>query len=111
MIDAILQISTATACGIIVWRAEGHISHMDSGTDMGVRLSFFCILVYAAIGVAAIALSALRDLGVIGEAVGFALTYTPAWRDAISAWGVAGIMLCERRIRLLSKASDRRGPA
>jgi hypothetical protein len=91
MIDFILQFSTVAACALIVVRTEPALNRMHRATPLLVRLSFYQLAVAASAEALAVA----------------SFCHVPSWREALLAGGVATLMLCERRIRLISHASRR----
>lgn len=90
--DLLLEAGTAIACGIVVLRTEPAINHMHGGTDFWVRLSFWQM--WCACGV---------ELLTIGL-----YQHTPDWREALLSGGLAALLLCERRLRYLSRGLSRR---
>lgn len=89
--DAALQILTAVACMVICARAEGSCNHMTDKTDHGIRYAFLFLV------------------GVSGAmVVAICLGYVPGWREAALSVGFAAVMLCDRRLRRLSSAADRK---
>lgn len=90
--DLAFQLSTAVGCLLVFFRAEGAINRMTRQTAMIVRLAFEQLAAAAAAGLVAIAF----------------FRYVPNWHELLMAGGVASLMMCERRIRLLSRDSRRR---
>jgi hypothetical protein len=89
--DTGMQALTLVACAIVIVRAEPAMNRMSRATLMTVRLAFYQLAVAAGAEVVAI---------LVGR--------VPSWRETLMACGIATLMLCERRIRLLSRVSDRR---
>ena len=94
MMDLALQIVTVIACAIVVFRVEPALNKMTGGTLMIVRLSFYQLAVGAGAELLAI----------------LAFGYVPGLREMVMACGIATLLLCERRIRLLSRSCARRTP-
>ncbi len=88
--DAVLQIMTATACLIVIVRADAALNNMDKHTDTLVRYAFLLLAASAAAGIFAIWLG-----------------YVPGWREPLMSGGIAALMLAERRIRLLGNRTNR----
>lgn len=92
MIDFALQLSTSLACGIVVLRTEPALNQMHGKTDFWVRLAFWQMCVACGIE--------LLTIGLYG--------HVPDWREALLSGGLAALLLCERRLRYLSRGLSRR---
>lgn len=89
--EEVCQAITAAACLIVIIRSEGAINRMTRATNMLVRLSFMQIAASAVAGLLAIGIG-----------------YVPGWREILMSWGVAALMICDRRLRRITSAADRR---
>jgi membrane protein YqaA with SNARE-associated domain len=85
MIDAALQITSALSAFIVLVRAEPALSRMSGSTHPLIRLSVWLLVVGAAARLGSIVL-----YGIV----------PPAY-EVITAAGVALLLLCERRVRIL----------
>lgn len=90
MMDIAMEAATILACMVIVLRAEPAMNRMTRDTLLTVRLAFYQLAVAAGAEIVAILLGRI-----------------PTWREALMACGIAMLMLCERRIRLLSRVSKK----
>lgn len=80
----LLKAIVLVAAAVIVVRAEPALNRMSKTTPFLVRVSFH-----------------LLTLGAVAEIV-FVLTGgTPAWQSAITTAGIAALLFCERRMRIL----------
>jgi hypothetical protein len=84
MITLLLQAIVLVAASVIVVRAEPALNRMSKTTPLLVRLSFH-----------------LLTLGAIAEIVFVLAGGIPAWQSAITTAGIAALLLCERRMRIL----------
>lgn len=85
MIDAALQIASALSAFVVLLRAEPALGRMSAATPPAVRISIWLLVVGAA--------ARLGSIVLYGA--------TPTIYEAITAAGVALLLLCERRIRIL----------
>lgn len=85
MIDAALQIASALSAFVVLLRAEPALGRMSRATPHAVRISIWLLVVGAAARLGSIVL-----YGAV----------PPAY-EVITAAGVALLLLCERRIRIL----------
>lgn len=85
MIDAVLQALAALACVVVIVRAEPALSRMTQYTDMRVRIAIWLCIVGAA--------------GRLGWIV---LGGVPDPITVIMMIGLAALLICERRIRVLT---------
>lgn len=84
MITLLLQAIVLMAAAIIVVRAEPALNRMSKSTPFLVRVSFH-----------------LLTLGAIAEIVFVLAGGIPAWQSAITTVGIAALLFCERRMRIL----------
>lgn len=92
MTDALIQAITTVSCLIVLARTEPALNRMCGATDMFIRVSFWQMAVVAAIELLSLLFYA----------------YTPGWRECLLSSGLAMLLLCERRIRLLTRIYRRR---
>lgn len=85
MIDAALQIASALSAFVVLLRAEPALGRMSGATPPAVRVSLWLLVVGTAARLGSIVLYG---------------TVPPAY-EVITAAGVALLLLCERRIRIL----------
>lgn len=85
MIDAALQIASALSAFVVLLRAEPALGRMSGATHPVVRISLWLLVVGAAARLGSIVL-----YGTV-----------PTAYEVITAAGVALLLLCERRIRIL----------
>lgn len=85
MIDAALQVVSAFSAFVVLVRAEPALSRMSGATHPVVRISIWLLVVGAAARLGSIVL-----YGIV-----------PPIYEVITAAGVALLLLCERRIRIL----------
>lgn len=85
MIDMALQIVSAGAAGVILYRSEPALNRMSGHTHIMVRISMFLIVVSAA--------------AQLGSVVLFG--HIPSASEALLFAGVASLLSCERRMRVL----------
>lgn len=76
---------------IIIARSEPAINRMSGCTPMLVRLSFLAL-----------------TIGAAAEIVSIVTGTPPGWPDTIIISGVAALLLCEKRMRILCPAVPRR---
>ena len=76
---------------VIVVRAEPALNRMDSRTPILVRLSFLML-----------------TLGAVAEILFLLSGEMPSWSTAIVFAGIAVLLVCERRLRLLDPAARKR---
>lgn len=84
MITLLLQAIVLMAAAIVVVRAEPALNRMSKSTPFLVRVSFH-----------------LLTLGAIAEIVFVLAGGIPAWQSAITTVGIAALLFCERRMRIL----------
>lgn len=84
MIQLLLSIASALACTMILWRAEPALNCMTPGTHFTVRLAMWLLVVGAAAQLLALAMGAV-----------------PQWPTVVLELGVACLLYCERRLRVL----------
>lgn len=84
MIALLLQAVVLAAAAIIVVRAEPALNRMSKTTPFLVRVSFH-----------------LLTLGAVAEIVFVLAGGIPAWQSAITTVGIAALLFCERRMRIL----------
>lgn len=86
MMDIINQLAAVLACIVVVVRTEPAINRMDPSVPLLLRLAFWCLCVAA--------------LGAVAEVVA---GQVPPWPATLGAAGVALLLICERRIRYLTR--------
>lgn len=84
--NILAQILGFVLCAAILARVEPAINRMGRDTPRLVRLAFALLAVGAAAGILAIATGAV-----------------PEWHVLILAAGIAALLLCERRLRILTR--------
>lgn len=82
--DLILQCTALLLAGVMLWRAEPALNRMSRCTPFLVRLAFLLI----AVGALALGLSVLSGR-------------VPDVQTVLIAAGVAALLVCERRLRVL----------
>lgn len=85
MTPLLIQATALIACAIIVARAEPALNRMGKSTPILIRLSIHLL-----------AVGALSEIGCIlfsGE--------VPNWPTVIISIGIAALLVCERRLRVL----------
>ena len=88
--DLLSQIAASAACGIIIARCELALGRMRAGSSpVLLMLSFWCLVV-AALG--GITLILIRPF---------------PWPATVGALGVALLLMCERRVRYLTRIPKR----
>lgn len=92
MTPLLLSITSAAACAVILWRAEPALNRMTADTPAPVRVSMWLLTVGAAAQLLALALGAV-----------------PQWPTVLLELGVACLLYCERRLRVLVPRQQRRG--
>lgn len=93
MTALLLKIVVLLAAGVIVVRAEPALNRMSRCTPFMIRASFH-----------------LLTVGAIAEIVFILAGDVPSWPTAITSVGVAALLFCERRLRLLCPPPRRRLP-
>lgn len=93
MTTMLLQSIVLVAAVIIVWRAEPALNRMSPCTPFLIRVSFLMLAV-----------------GAVAEIVFIFAGDVPSWPTAITSAGVAALLFCERRLRLLCPPQRRRTP-
>lgn len=93
MTTLLLQAIVLMAAIIIVVRAEPALNRMSRCTPFLIRSSFH-----------------LLALGAVAEIVFILSGDVPSWPTAITSAGVAALLFCERRLRLLCPPHRRRLP-
>lgn len=88
-----MQICTGLACVIVMVRTEPAFNNMHGGTDFWVRLVFWLMAVVCGIEILAMAF----------------YSHVPDWREALLAGTLAALLLCERRLRYLTRLGSKRG--
>ncbi len=91
MITLLLQAIVLMAASIVVVRAEPALNRMSKSTPFLVRVSFHML-----------------TLGAIAEIVFVLAGGIPAWQSAITTAGIAALLFCERRMRILFPNHQRR---
>lgn len=85
--DLLSQIAAAVACGIIIARCEPALNRMQAGSSpVLLMVAFWCLLVAALGGITLILIGAV-----------------PPWPATVGALGVALLLMCERRVRYLTR--------
>ena len=92
MMEGAVRILTAIACLIVLARTEPALNRMCGATDLFVRVSFWQMAVAASIELLSILFYG----------------YAPGWRECLLSSGLALLLLCERRIRMLTRIARRR---
>lgn len=87
----LVQIAVIVAAVMIVVRAEPALNRMSRDTPFVVRVAFH-----------------LLALGAVAEIVFIVAGDVPSWPMAIVTLGVAALLVCERRLRLLCPPVKRR---
>lgn len=85
MCAIVLRVVVLLASVIVLARSEPALNRMDRDTSLIVRVAFHLLAVGAA---AQIVFLVLGDL--------------PSWPTAIVLVGVAGLLICEKRLRILA---------
>lgn len=85
-----LQIIVVVAAVVIVLRAEPALNRMNRSTPILVRLAFY-----------------LLTLGAVAEILFVLAGRVPTWPTAIMLAGIAAMLFCERRLRLLYPTARR----
>jgi hypothetical protein len=93
MTTAILQAIVLMAAIVIVVRSEPALNRMSPCTPFMIRASFH-----------------LLTVGAVAEIVFILAGDVPSWPTAITSVGVAALLFCERRLRLLCPPTRRRLP-
>lgn len=93
MTTSILQAIVLMAALVIVVRSEPALNRMSRCTPFMIRASFH-----------------LLTVGAIAEIVFILAGDVPSWPTAITSVGVAALLFCERRLRLLCPPTRRRLP-
>lgn len=93
MTTSILQAIVLVAALVIVVRSEPALNRMSRCTPFMIRASFH-----------------LLTVGAIAEIVFILAGDVPSWPTAITSVGVAALLFCERRLRLLCPPTRRRLP-
>lgn len=93
MIANILSVIVMVAAIVIVIRAEPALNRMNACTPFMVRSAFH-----------------LLTLGSTAEIVSILLGEAPSWPTAIVFLGVASLLVCERRLRVLCPSLKRNSP-
>lgn len=86
LFDLLAQSGGIALCIVIFWRAESAINRMGKDTLRLVRIAFVLLAVGAAAMVVLILLGAV-----------------PSWPSLLICAGVAALLFCERRIRVLTR--------
>lgn len=84
MIDAILALLTVASSAIILWRAEPALNRMSPATPFVVRLAVWLLVVAACAQLVTLITGRLPD-----------------WPAVLLQLGVAALLMCERRLRVL----------
>lgn len=87
-----LQAVALAACVVIFVRAEPAINRMGADAPVLLRLAFV-----------------LLAAGSISGFVFIVAGHVPAWQDLILTCGIAVLLLCERRIRILTRVRIDKG--
>lgn len=90
MTALIIQSIVLVAAVFIVIRAEPALNRMQKGTPILVRLSFLLI-----------------TLGAVAEIMFVLAGDVPSWSTAIITVGIAALLFCERRLRVLCPPNKR----
>ena len=90
MTALLLKFVVLLAAGVIVVRAEPALNRMSRCTPFMVRASFH-----------------LLTLGAVAEIVFILSGDVPTWPTAIMIIGVAALLICERRLRILCPPTRR----
>jgi len=85
MIDMALQIASAAAAGVIVYRAEPALNRMSRQTHIMIRVSIFLLVIGAVAQIGSIVLAG----------------HVPDAAEALLLTGIAVLLSCERRMRVL----------
>ena len=94
MTHLLLQALVVLAAVVIVVRAEPALNRMSRCTPFMIRASFH-----------------LLTLGAAAEIVFILSGEVPSWPTAITTVGVAALLVCERRLRLLCPSPRRKQPS
>lgn len=84
MIDAIIALLTVASSAIMLWRAEPALNRMSPATPFVVRLAMWLLVVAACAQLLTLITGRLPD-----------------WPAVLLHIGVAALLLCERRLRVL----------
>ena len=84
MTPLLLSIASAAACAVILWRAEPALNRMTRATPGPVRVAMWLLTVGAAAQLLAITMGT-----------------APQWPTVLLELGVACLLYCERRLRVL----------
>ena len=93
MTTSFLQVIVLVAALVIVVRSEPALNRMSRCTPFMIRASFH-----------------LLTVGAVAEIVFILAGDVPSWPTAITSVGVAALLFCERRLRLLCPPPRRRLP-
>lgn len=88
VLDLVLQVATVLASGVILYRAEPALNRMSGQTRIMVRLSMFLLVVGSVAQIGSIVL----------------MGHVPTSPESILFVGVAALLSCERRMRVLIPA-------
>ncbi len=94
---ALQPLLALVACALILWRVEPALNRMACGTRFSVRVALYLVAV-----------------GASGQALRILLGHVPDWPTVLLLAGVAALLLCERRLRVLvppPRADNRTGLA
>lgn len=86
LLDFFAQLIAASACLVIIFRAEPVLNRMSRCTPILIRAAFLLIVVGAA-----------------GAVLCILLGDVPPWPAVIGALGTAALLFCERRLRYLTR--------
>lgn len=93
MTPLLIQASTLIAALVILYRTEPALNRMGRSTPILIRISIYLL-----------AVGALTEIGCIvfgGE--------VPTWPTVITTVGIAALLVCERRLRVLCPQPRRKG--
>lgn len=91
MTALLLKVIVVLASLVIVFRSEPALNRMTRATPILVRLAFY-----------------LLTLGAVAEILFVLAGKVPNWPTAIMLAGIAALLFCERRLRLLYPPMQRR---
>lgn len=91
MTALLLKFVVLIAAGVIIVRAEPALNRMSRCTPFMIRASFN-----------------LLTLGAAAQIVFIMVGEVPSWPTAITTVGVAALLICERRLRLLCPPTRRK---
>lgn len=87
MTPLLLSLASAAACAVILWRAEPALNRMSPATSTTVRVAMW-----------------LLTVGAAAQLLALAAGTAPQWPTVVLELGVACLLYCERRLRVIIPA-------